>query len=177
MRDCERFHFGFTVPLIGHMGAAGVVVAIAASPRDLGLVPVTAAPTGTPWWAALEDPEAPKIIARLPFVERDDHPAGLPVFAIARPHPDAIVADVAMWSVRVAGWGARPAQALASLAEAVAVPDRGFDGAALLVPVAHDRSLDEIATALVHAGASVRSRALVGSHARRYTVAAGSAAR
>ena len=64
-----------------------------------------------------------------------DHPAGLPVFAIARPHPDAIVKDVEMWSVRVAGWGVRPAQALASLAEAVAVPDRGFDGAALLVPV------------------------------------------
>ena len=177
MRDCERFHFGFTVPLIGHMGAAGVVAAIAASPRDLGLVPAIAAPTGTPWWAALEGAETPKIIARLPFVERDDHPAGLPVFAIARPHPDAIVADVAMWSVRVAGWGVRPAQALASLAEAVAVPDRGFDGAALLVPVAHGRSLDEIATALVHAGASVRSQALVGSHARRYTVPAGSAAR
>src|SRR5262252_11227537 len=23
MRDCERFHFGFTVPLIAHQGAAG----------------------------------------------------------------------------------------------------------------------------------------------------------
>src|SRR6202521_6023118 len=39
MRDCERFHFGFTVPLVGHMGAAGVVAAVAASPGDLGLVP------------------------------------------------------------------------------------------------------------------------------------------
>ena len=33
MRDCERFHFGFTVPLIGHIGAAGVVAAVAAAPR------------------------------------------------------------------------------------------------------------------------------------------------
>src|SRR5216683_6528731 len=40
MRDCERFHFGFTVPLVGHMGAAGVVAAVAAAPGDLGLVPV-----------------------------------------------------------------------------------------------------------------------------------------
>src|SRR6195256_2824943 len=32
MRDCERFHFGFTVPLVGHIGAAGVVAAGAASP-------------------------------------------------------------------------------------------------------------------------------------------------
>src|ERR1700682_1017347 len=31
MRDCARFHFGFTVPFMTHMGAAGVVAAIAAS--------------------------------------------------------------------------------------------------------------------------------------------------
>jgi chorismate mutase len=172
MRDCERFHFGFTVPFVGHMGAAGVVAAVAATPGDLGLVPVNAGAAGGIWWAPLEAADAPKIIARLPFVEREDHPAGLPVFAIARPHPDAVVTDVEMWSVRVAGWGVRPAQALASLAEAVAVPDRGFDGAALLVPVPQGRTLDEIAAALVNAGASVRSRALVGSHARRYTVTA-----
>jgi chorismate mutase len=171
MRDCERFHFGFTVPLVGHRGAAGVVAAVAASPGDLGLVPVKASTAGV-WWAPLEPPDAPKIIARLPFVEREDHPAGLPVYAIARPHPDAIVTDVEMWSLRVSGWGKRPAQALAALAEAVAVPDSAFDGAALLLAVAKDGPprLDEIATALVNAGASVRSRALVGSHARRYTV-------
>jgi chorismate mutase len=172
MRDCERFHFGFTVPLVGHMGPAGVVAAIAAARGDLGLVPVQGSATGGVWWAALEADEAPKIIARLPFVERQDHPAGLPVFAIARPHPDAIVDDVEMWSIRVAGWGPRPAQALASLAAAEAVPDRGFDGAALLVPVPQGQALDEIADALVKAGASVRSRALVGSHARRYTIGA-----
>jgi hypothetical protein len=79
---------------------------------------------------------------------------------------------VEMWSIRVAGWGPRPAQALASLAEAVVVPDRGFDGAALLVAVPQDQSLDEITDALVSAGVSVRSRTLVGSHARRYMVSA-----
>src|SRR6266849_6356393 len=94
MRDCERFHFGFTVPLVGHMGPAGVLAAIAAAPGDLGLVPVQGTVGGGVWWAALEADGAPKIIARLPFVEREDHPAGLPVFAIARPHPDAIVNDV-----------------------------------------------------------------------------------
>jgi chorismate mutase len=170
MRDCERFHFGFTVPLVGHMGPGGVLAAVAAAQGDLGLVPVGG--SAGAWWAALEADDAPKIIARLPFVEREDHPAGLPVFAIARPHPDAIVKDVEMWSVRVAGWGVRPAQALASLAEAVVVPDRGFDGAALLVPVPQGQALDEINAALIGAGASVRGQALVGSHARRYTVTA-----
>jgi chorismate mutase len=174
MRDCERFHFGFTVPLVGHMGPAGVLAAIASSAGDLGLVPVQGTVGGGVWWTALEPEAAPKIIARLPFVERDDHPAGLPVFAIARPHPDAIVSDVKMWSIRVAGWGPKPAQALASLAEAVVVPDRGFDGAALLVPVPQGQPLDGITGALVNAGASVRSCTLVGSHANRYTVSADS---
>ena len=169
MRDCARFHFGFTVPLVGHLGPAGVLSAIAASPGDLGLVAVTETGGGA-WWTALEPQDAPKIIARLPFVERGDHPAGLPVFAIARPHPDAVVNDVKMWSVRVAGWGPAPAQALAGLAEAVAVPDRGFDGAALLIAVPEGVPLDDVTGALVAAGASVRSCTLAGSHASRYRV-------
>src|SRR5215813_4390950 len=159
MRDCERFHFGFTVPLVGHMGPAGVLAAIAAAPGDLGLVAVQGTVGGGVWWAALEADAGPKIIARLPFVEREAH-------------PDAIVNDVEMWSVRVAGWGSRPARALASLTEAVVVPDRGFDGAALLVPVPQGQSLDDITAALVNAGVSVRSRTLVGGHARRYMVPA-----
>ena len=171
MRDSARFHFGFTVPFVTHMGPAGVVAAIAASIGDLGLVPVSAVAGAGAWWTALEG-NAPKIIARLPFVERRDHPAGLPVFAIARPHPDAIVTDVEMWSIKVAGWGAKPAQALAALTEAVAMPDRALDGAALLVSVPSPMKLAEVMTALTGAGASVRSQALVGSHARRYTVAA-----
>src|SRR6058998_3542690 len=39
MRDTARFHFGFTVPFVTHMGASGVVAAVAASRGDLGLVP------------------------------------------------------------------------------------------------------------------------------------------
>jgi hypothetical protein len=58
---------------------------------------------------------------------------------------------------------------LAPLAEIVAVPDTAFDGAALLVSVA-GTGIEKIKLALLHAGASVRSTALVGSHATRYTV-------
>src|SRR3977135_736855 len=42
MRDSARFHFGFTVPFIPHMGAAGVVAAVSASKGDLGLVAASA---------------------------------------------------------------------------------------------------------------------------------------
>src|SRR3954451_23976475 len=73
MRDSARFHFGFTVPFVPHMGAAGVVQAVSESKGDLGLVPAVAGAGA--WWNALEFDSAPKIIARLPFVERADHPA------------------------------------------------------------------------------------------------------
>src|SRR3954470_19877212 len=169
MRDTARFHFGFTVPFLTHMGASGVVAAIAASRGDIGLVP--AAGASGAWWTALEGDDAPKIITRLPFVERADHPAALPVFGIARPNPDALVTDVETWSVRVSGWGPAVSRALDSSAEVIAVPEGTFDGAALLVSVPKGK-IDELTAQLVQAGASVRSKALVGSHARRYTVTA-----
>ena len=170
MRDSARFHFGFTVPLSVHMGAAGVVAAVAGSKGDLGLVPATVPPGAGAWWSALEGKDAPKIIARLPFVERTDHPAGLPVFAIARPHPEAIVPDVEVFSLKVSGWGARPAREASALADLIAVPEGAFDGAALLVSVPVGGSIDEVKELLVEAGGSVRASALVGSHATRYRV-------
>ncbi len=172
MRDSARFHFGFTVPFTTHLTAGAVVAAIGRAAGDLGLVPATAPPSAGAWWTALEGGDKPKIIARLPFVERADHPAALPVFAIARPNPDALVTEVEVWSVRVAGWGPPVSRAVATLAEVIAAPDRAFDGAALLVSVPQGRTLGDITAALVGAGASVRSQALVGSHATRYTVTA-----
>jgi chorismate mutase len=172
MRDSARFHFGFTVPFVPHMGAAGVVAAVSESKGDLGLVPAFAAPHAGAWWTALEFESAPKIIARLPFIDRADHPAALPVFVVSRAAADAMVTEVEVWSVRVSGWGVTPARAAAALAEIVAVPDRAFDGAALLVSVPAGGKLAEVTSALVKAGASVRSSALVGSHATRYTVPA-----
>src|SRR2546422_1092525 len=133
MRDSARFHFGFTVPLVAHMGAAGVVAAVSESKGDLGLVPAVAIAGSGAWWTALEFDAAPKIIARLPFVERADHPAALPVFVVSRAAADAMVTEVEVWSVRVAGWSALAAKALGALAEVIAVPERAFEGAALLI--------------------------------------------
>src|SRR5579864_5688279 len=173
MRDSARFHFGFTVPYVSHFSATAAVEAVAKSKGDLALVPASSSRTA--WWIALEARDAPKIIARLPFVERADHPAALPVFVVSRVADSAMVTEVETWSMRVSGWNAGTARALSGLAEIVAVPDAAFDGAALLVSVAGSGSLDKIKAALIEAGASVRSTALVGSHATRYTVANGSA--
>jgi hypothetical protein len=172
MRDSARFHFGFTVPFVPHMGASSVVAAVSDSKGDLGLVPAFATAGGGAWWNALEFDAAPKIIARLPFVDRADHPAAAPVFVISRAAPDAMVTEVEVWSIRVAGWNTATAHALGPLAEVVAVPDRAFDGAALLVSVPQGGHIDQIIDTLVQAGASVRSSTLVGSHATRYRVEA-----
>ena len=175
MRDAARFHFGFTVPFVPHMGAAGVVAAVSDSKGDLGLVPAFAAVGAGAWWTALEFDTAPKIIARLPFVQRADHPAAMPVFVVSRAAADAMVKEVEMWSVRVSGWGVPAARALSQLAEVIAVPDSAFDGAALLASVPQGGSFTALSEALVKAGASVRSATLVGSHATRYTVPAADA--
>ena len=169
MRDSARFHFGFTVPFVPHMGAATVVEAVTESKGDLGLVPAFAIAGSGPWWPALEFDSAPKIIARLPFVERADHPAALPVFVISRAAADAMVVETETWSMRVSGWSASAVRALAEFADVIAVLDRAFDGAALLVSAGHG-GIDTVSAALVKSGASIRSSALVGSHARRYTV-------
>ena len=61
MRDSERFHFGFTVPIVapsrrrrrGGGGGGG-------SRGDLGLVPVAASAADGAWWTALEGADAPE---------------------------------------------------------------------------------------------------------------------
>src|ERR1700746_1402661 len=133
MRDSARFHFGFVVPYVAHFSAQAAVEAGTKSRGDLGRLWVIS--SRPPWWNELEADGAPKIIARLPFLDRADHPAALPVFVISRVADDAMVTEVEMWSVRVSGWNADTARALAPLAEIVAVPDNAFGGGGLLVSV------------------------------------------
>jgi hypothetical protein len=135
-------------------------------------VPAVAVAGAGAWWNALEFDSAPKIIARLPFVERADHPAALPVFVLSRIADDAMVTEVEVWSLRVAGWSATAAKAIGPLAEVVAAPDRAFDGAALLISVPQGGSITAITDALIKAGASVRASAQVGSHAAGYRIPA-----
>jgi chorismate mutase len=169
MRDSARFHFGFTVPFEPHMGASSVVEAVTESRGDLGLIPAFAIAGGGPWWTALEFDTAPKIIARLPFVERADHPAAMPVFVISRVAADAMVTETEVWSMRVSSWNAASVNAVAAFADVIAMPDSAFDGAALLVSVERG-GIDAVSGALRKVGATIRSAALVGSHATRYTV-------
>jgi chorismate mutase len=174
VRDSARFHFGFTVPLVTHISAAAVVSAVAASRSDLGLVPAATITDSGNWWNALEGDGAPKIIARLPFVEREDHPASLPLFVVSKPLvKDAAVEEVAIYSVSVSGWSAASAGALPAFAEVLALPQGNAGDASLLVSLAPGKTLQDLEEALKAAGVSIRHAALVGGHASRYTVSPG----
>jgi hypothetical protein len=177
MRDSARFHFGFTVPFVPHAGAASVVAAVAQSKGDLGLVPALPTAGAGAWWGALEFDVAPKIIARLPFVQRPQHPAALPVFVISRAAPDALATEVDVWSIRLSGWNSRVAAEASCLGELIAAPDTAFDGAALLLSLPHDTPIEDATSALVNGGASVRSVSLVGSHARQHRISSDRPAR
>ena len=133
MRDSARFHFGFTVPLIAHDGASAVIDAVQNSAGDLGLFPVETGRSEGVWWKRLAEPAAPKIIARLPFVERPSHPAGQPVYLIAKPLADAAVREIVLYAVGVERWREGVTPALAAIGAAVEASAADDDGLSLLV--------------------------------------------
>src|SRR6201986_3273520 len=104
MRDSARFHFGFTTPCLPHFGAGEVIRAVGESAGDLGMFAVNGGPGAGAWWTKLASPEAPKIIARLPFVEPADHPGGMPVFVISKPLVDGTARDIVLESVTLDRW-------------------------------------------------------------------------
>lgn len=166
MRDCCRFHFGFTVPYVAHSGAAPVIDAVASSGGDLGIVKVEAAGHARPWWRGLAAPDAPKIIARLPFVERPDHPAGMPVFIIAKPLAEAAVRDVVLYGVMTRGMSAGFVSRLNL--PGVEVIGQFKDEGGLSLMIAADGGAEDLAKSLERAGAADPRIAEIGSHAARF---------
>ncbi|HOV04132.1 MAG TPA: chorismate mutase [Kaistiaceae bacterium] len=170
MRDVARFHFGFTVPLVVHADANEAIAAVIAAKGDLGLIHA-GEHNDDPWWDGLADAAAPKVIARLPFVERADHPAGRQVFVVARAAADAAATDVVLFAVHGDGVR-RDAAALAAAGfELVDWSDAGA-AASLLVAASGSLATDQSARRLgEHFGAGARV-ALVGSHAAPFRVGA-----
>ncbi len=168
MRDSVRFHFGFTVPFIQHQGPQAVIEAVAKSSGDLGMVRIEGGLSAGAWWRKLTAANAPKIIARVPFIERPDHPAGMPVFVISLPLAEAAARDVMIYSITLDRWHeAIPAQLGRLKAEILgnAATDVGLS---LLVSLPGAQTAQELEQALHHAGSARARIELVGSHAARY---------
>lgn len=99
MRDVARFHFGYTVPVLAVDEPAHVLEAVGTRGDALGVIPLSSEGA---WWQALEAPDAPNVIARLPFVERPDHPAGMPCLVVANAPVDREVMAATVLSIELA---------------------------------------------------------------------------
>jgi chorismate mutase len=161
MRDSGRFHFGFTVPLVGHAGARAVIAAVAGAAGDLGLVRAEAPEQGA-WWTDLMAPDAPKIIARLPFVERAGHAAALPLYVVAKPLAEAAAGDIAIHAVADAS-----APGDAAAAEVLSVEVLARAEGSLIAATPGGWTLGAVADAFRCAPAAVT---WIGSHARRFEI-------
>lgn len=167
MRDSARFHFGFTVPYTPHASARAVIAAVAASRGDLGVFRIDQGASAGAWWRDLAGREAPKIIARLPFIERPGHPAGTPVFVVSKPLADAAVREVVLYAVRVERWRDAAAEGIATLGGEI-VCTTGLAGelsALVAVPGAVEPA--DLVAALEASRAPVSEIVEVGSHAAR----------
>ncbi len=170
MRDSARFHFGFTVPCVLHTSPGEVIEAVRRSAGDLGMFTIDCVPNVPAWWTVLAPHGAPKVIARLPFVERPGHPAGTPVFVISNPLAEGIARDVVLESVTVDRW--RPdyrgvlqtigAEAIGSAASAV--------GLALLVARPGTLPPGAVCAELRAAGGVDVRGVEVGAHASRFEI-------
>ena len=168
IRDSARFHFGFTVPFAPHMSPRAVVEAVNGSGGDLGLLAVDAGPNAGPWWLQLIGPSTPKVIARLPFVERADHPAGMPVLVISKPLADGTARDVVLESVRVDRWRESYVQAIVDLGGEVMGAAAHISGRALLGARPGALGPGAVKQALLAAGAADVRSDEIGAHAQRF---------
>jgi chorismate mutase len=172
MRDSARFHFGFTTPCVPHFGAAEVIRSVHDSVGDLGMFAVDGGPGAGAWWTKLAPPEAPKIIARLPFVERADHPAGMPVFVISKPLADGAARDVVLEQVTLDRWRADIPHGLRAIgAEVVGSAADGM-GLALLIARPGELKPDAVTGALRSAGGADVRASEIGAHASRFDASA-----
>ena len=170
IRDSARFHFGFTVPCVPHMSARGVIDGVADAVGDLGMFALHGGPGVGAWWMRFAPKDAPKVIARFPFVERPDHPAGLPVFVIAKPLADGGARDIVLEAASLDRWRGGYPQAIAELGGEII--GNAADGMGLSLLIARpgkwpDGSVERALSA--SGGADVKS-VEVGAHASRFDV-------
>ncbi len=172
MRDSARFHFGFTVPCVPHLSAADVIESVGRSTGDLGMFALDGGPRADAWWTRLTPREAPKVIARLPFVERSDHPAGMPAFVISRPLPDGGARDVVLEAISLDRW--RPDYPFALRAIGAEIVGSAADGMGLSLLISRPGGIDGnlAAAALSASGAADVRSVAIGAHAARFDASA-----
>jgi hypothetical protein len=91
LRDPGRFFFGFSVPGSVQKPNGDAIAEVARSGKRIAVQAVEKAGR---WWRELADANAPKVFAKLPFIEIPDRPADLPAYVIGPPLKDTHRPDV-----------------------------------------------------------------------------------
>ncbi|HRJ67974.1 MAG TPA: chorismate mutase [Beijerinckiaceae bacterium] len=167
MRDSVRFHFGFTVPFLPTPSAAAAIEAVDSASGDLGVFPRDQSIEAGAWWRLLHGDNRPKIIARLPFIQRANHPSGMPVFVVAKPLKEAAVRDEIVASLWLERWRREVPEALRSVGVRLEASAGVESGLAVLVSHGGAVAPGAVLDALKSAGVVARY-AEVGSHAAPY---------
>lgn len=97
MRDLIRFYFGFSVSVTTAGSTRDAVAAVARSGNQIAVIAATE--KSGRWWEALADANAPKVFARLPFVETPKRPADLPAYVIGPPLKGTHVPDILLFAM------------------------------------------------------------------------------
>jgi chorismate mutase / prephenate dehydratase len=146
MRDLVRFYFGFSVPVEQARTSDAAIADVA---RSRKAVAVVAAQSKGRWWGGLVGANAPKIFAKLPFIESPDRHADLAAYVVGPPLKQSFVPDNRLVAVKAMP---RLKQAVASLGGTVA--GRAEEEALVALPVAV--GIDELAKAVGFPVRSVR---------------------
>lgn len=150
MRDLVRFYFGFSVP-VRAAGTSTEAIAIVAQSRTHVAV-VTPKGRGR-WWDGLAGARAPKVFAKLPFIDMPDRPANHPAYVVGPPLKQKPEADI-----RLLAFKDMPAlrRAVASFGGIVAAAAEGE----LLVELPATVAIDDLREEL---GAPLRAVRALGS--------------
>jgi hypothetical protein len=101
-------------------------------------------------------------------VERPNHPAGLPVFVVARLAPDTMAHGVTLYAVGLARWTHALPAAFQTLKGEILASAPHPEGLALLVAAAGDVDAQSFARAMAEAGVEGARVDVIGSHAMRF---------
>ncbi len=167
MRDSARFHFGFTVPLHAHPSASAVIEAVSEARGDLGIFRLDQGASSGIWWRQLAAVGAPKIIARLPMIERANHPASTPVFVISKPLTDAAVRDVILYAAQFERWRREDAARLEQFGGEMIASAADNRGLSILLAVPGSVSIEDIRNEFKQSD-NVPDLVEIGSHAERF---------
>jgi chorismate mutase-like protein len=97
MRDLVRFYFGFSVRVTNARSSEEAIAKVVASGNDIAVLDGYASDR---WWGALTDADAPRIFAKLPFIEVPSHPLYLSFAYVIGPRlSEGIAPDIQVLSM------------------------------------------------------------------------------